>query len=138
MRAVRVFTAGCLVVEGPAYAQDPGAASAIAADPAFDSWPLLVLVDDAERATRGTSAFLWTTFTRFDPARDLHGRRVELVSHHASFTPPLVIDARMKPGYPEELFCDPRTAELVTRRWAEYFPGGGVEMGDSDRGHLDV
>jgi hypothetical protein len=50
---------------------------------------------------------------------------------------PIVIDARLKPSYPEELFCDPDTARLVTRRWSEYFPDGKVEMGDSDRSHLD-
>jgi hypothetical protein len=43
----------------------------------------------------------------------------------------------MKPSYPEELFCDPDTARTVERRWHEYFPAGGIEMGDSDRAHLD-
>ena len=80
--------------------------------------------------------FLWTTFTRFDPARDMHARSVDLVHHHPSFTPPIVIDARMKPSYPVELFCDPDTAATVDRRWKEYFPNGGVEMGDSSLGHL--
>jgi hypothetical protein len=79
--------------------------------------------------------FLWATFTRFEPAADIHAARVELVANHPSFTPPVAIDARMKPWYPEELFCDERTAATVTRRWKEYFPGG-MPMGDSDRGHL--
>ena len=35
-----------------------------------------------------------------------------------------------------ELFCDPDTATTVDRRWKEYFPDGGVEMGDSSLGHL--
>ena len=96
-----------------------------------------MLTDDAARATKSAANFLWTTFTRFDPARDLTARAVELVPHHAAFTPPLVIDARMKAWYPEELFCDPDTAALVDRRWREYFPGGKVAMGDSSRGHLD-
>jgi len=43
----------------------------------------------------------------------------------------------MKPGYPAELLCDPDTAATVTRRWREYFPDRDVEMGDSDRAHLD-
>ena len=47
----------------------------------------------------------------------------------------MVLDARMKPGYPEELSCDGETAERVGRRWSEYFPAG-MEMGDSERGHL--
>ena len=81
--------------------------------------------------------FLWTTFTRFDPASDLTAQSVDLVKNHAAFTPPVVLDARMKSWYPEELFCDDETANLVDRRWKEYFPKGGVEMGDSDRAHLD-
>jgi hypothetical protein len=48
-----------------------------------------------------------------------------------------VIDARLKPGLPKELSCDDDTAALVTRRWKEYFPNAPVEMGDSERAHLD-
>jgi len=43
----------------------------------------------------------------------------------------------LKPWYPKELSAREDTAALVTARWKEYFPGGGVEMGDSDRAHLD-
>ena len=136
-RDVRVFTDGCLVVAGPPHDEEPGAAQHVAEDPAFADWPLVVLVDDAREATRSAARFLWTTFTRFDPASDLYGRSVQLAHHHASFTAPVVIDARKKASYPEELFCDPDTAATVDRRWTEYFPGGGVEMGDSDVGHLD-
>ncbi|MCZ6597998.1 MAG: hypothetical protein O7B99_10190, partial [Planctomycetota bacterium] len=78
-----------------------------------------------------------TTFTRFDPASNVHAARVELVMNHVALTPPVLIDARLKPGFPEELFCDVETAQRVERRWSEYFPGGVVEMGDSDRAHLD-
>ena len=64
------------------------------------------------RATRSATNFLWSTFTRFDPASDITAKEVKLQSAHASYTPPVVIDARMK-GYPEELFCDEETAALV-------------------------
>ena len=50
---------------------------------------------------------------------------------------PIVIDARLKPGFPEELSCDDDTAKLVNRRWAEYFPAGRVVMGDSEKSSLD-
>jgi 3-polyprenyl-4-hydroxybenzoate decarboxylase len=136
-RKVVVFSPGCLVVEAPPYAEDPGAAAALAADPAFDGWPLIVLADDAAKHARSTVSFLWSTFTRFDPASDVHAARVELVSNHPAFTPPIAIDARRKPSYPGELFCDEATAAKVGRRWREYFPAGGVEMGDSDRANLD-
>ena len=122
---------------GPLLADEPEAPSRIAAHPAFADWPLVVLTDEPERAAASPINFLWTTFTRFEPAADIHAARVDVKRHHLSYTPPIVIDARMKPPYPDELFCDPETAELVTRRWTEYFPDGGVEMGDSDRAHLD-
>jgi UbiD family decarboxylase len=132
----RVFCPGCLVVGGPAYAGEPGAAARFAAHPAFAGWPLVVLTDEPRRATASTVNFLWTTFTRFEPAADVHAAAAQLVRHHISYQPPVVIDARMKPWYPAELFCDEETAATVTRRWTEYFPAGRVEMGDSDRGHL--
>jgi UbiD family decarboxylase len=136
-RAALPFCPGCLVVDGPAFAADRGAAAALAQLPALTDWPLVVLVDDAARAARSAVNFLWTTFTRFEPAADLHARDLRLVRGQPCWTPPVVIDARMKPSYPKELFCDPDTARTVSRRWREYFPAGGVAMGDSDRAHLD-
>lgn len=74
------------------------------------------------------------------PARSRRSRkplpRLSLVGTQTSYHPPIVIDARMKPGYPEELFCDEAAAKLVDRRWNEYFPSLNVAMGDSARGHL--
>ena len=134
---VRPFCKGCLVIGGPSYSDEPDAPTRIADHAAFADWPLVVLTDEPKRATASSINFLWTTFTRFEPAADIHAARVEVKRHHLSYTPPIVIDARMKPPYPDELFCDPETADLVSRRWREYFPDRDVEMGDSDRGHLD-
>jgi hypothetical protein len=44
--------------------------------------------------------------------------------------------ARLKPWFPKEVACDPDTAALVSSRWREYFPDGGVEMGDAEAAHL--
>ncbi|MGC4081452.1 MAG: hypothetical protein QM736_04880 [Vicinamibacterales bacterium] len=71
--------------------------------------------------------FLWTTFTRFEPARrhlcraaDAHGRAIT-----SCYQPPIVIDARMKPWYPKEVFVSIRRSRgQSTRRWREYFPNG--------------
>ena len=96
---------------------------------------------DAEPELLGATAsavnFLWTTFTRFEPARDIYGARQNVVAHHVALSPPIVIDARTKPWYPKELFADDATKKKVNDRWREYFPGKEVEMGDSERGHLD-
>jgi UbiD family decarboxylase len=139
----RVFCPGCLVLQAAPFPRDLRAGHSapdvqpLLAHPSLSAWPLVVLSDNAERATRSSLNFLWTTFTRFEPAADIHGRAVTLQRNHPSFEPPIAIDARMKPWYPKELSCDPDTAALVDRRWKEYFPGGGVQMGDSERGHLD-
>lgn len=134
---VRVFCGGCLVVGARPFAEDRDAAARLAAHPAFAGWPLIVISDEPERATRSAVNFLWTTFTRFEPAADIHAASVTLERNHVVFTPPVAIDARMKPWYPAEVSCDSETADLVTRRWREYFPYGKVAMGDAERGHLD-
>ena len=46
----------------------------LAAHPAFAGWPLLVLTDEPARAAASPMNFLWTTFTRFEPAADVHAR----------------------------------------------------------------
>lgn len=130
-----VFCPGCLVVEAPSYGREESAARRVAGHPGMANWPLLVLVDDARETVRSEARFLWTVFTRFEPGADLHARDIELVRNHPAFRAPVVIDARKKPTYPDELFCDPETAKKVTDRWNEYFPNG-MEMGDSDVAHL--
>ena len=74
--------------------------------------------------------------TRFEPAADLHAASTRVVRHHVVHEPPVLIDARTKPSFPKEVSCDPETAALVSRRWREYFPDAGVEMGDSEAAHL--
>jgi len=137
VRDVRVFCGGCLVVSARPFAEDPQAASRIAAHPAFAGWPLVVVSDDAARATRSAMNFLWTTFTRFEPAADIHAASSRIVRHHVALEPPIAIDARMKPWYPKEVSGREDVAETVTRRWREYSPYGRVTMGDAERGHLD-
>ena len=134
---VRVFCGGALVVGAPGYAEEPGAAARLAQAPAFRDWPLVVVTDNAARAAASPMNFLWTTFTRFEPAADVHAAAKDVVRNHIVYRGPVVIDARMKPWYPKELSCRDDIAAKVTARWSEYFPGGGVEMGDAERAHLD-
>jgi len=137
------FCPGCLVLGAdarlPRVGEDGAAEAlrAIAAAPAFATWPLLVLTDEPRRAVASSINFLWTTFTRFEPAADLHAASTRVARNQLSYSMPLLVDARTKRGFPAELASSPAVAEQVTRRWKEYFPQGGVEMGDSERGHLD-
>ncbi len=121
VRRVEVFCGGCLVVEGVPYAQDAEQAARLARTAAFAAWPLIVLHDDATVA-RSAADFLWATWTRFEPAADIHAADVTVQRHHLSYRAPIVIDARLKPGYPDELLVRPDIDALVDKRWREYFP----------------
>jgi hypothetical protein len=109
------------VVQGTTYKEDPKLAEIISQDPALHDWPLVVLVDDVAKATASEISFLWTTFTRFEPAADIYAARIQVVRHHLSYELPIVIDARMKPWYPDVVECDQDTESLVDSRWGEYF-----------------
>jgi 4-hydroxybenzoate decarboxylase subunit C len=137
VRDARVFCAGCLVLSARPFTQDPDGAARLAADAAFANWPLVIVSDDAARATRSVMNFLWTTFTRFEPAADIHAAARRIIRNHIAHQPPIVIDARMKPWYPKEVTCRDDVARTVTKRWREYFPSRNIEMGDSEKGHLD-
>jgi UbiD family decarboxylase len=109
-----VFCGGCLVLQGGLSAEE------VASDPVFAEWPLVVLHDDAAVA-RSSTDFLWATWTRFEPASDIYAARTEVRRHHLVYTAPIVIDARTKPGFPDELIVRDDIKALVDRRWGEYF-----------------
>jgi len=121
LSAAEVFCAGCLVLEGRSFVEDPELAARLAVDPALAAWPLVILHDNAS-AARSTQDFLWSTWTRFEPASDIYAAETRVLRHHLSYTAPIVIDARLKPGFPKELVVRDDIAELVDRRWREYFP----------------
>jgi 3-polyprenyl-4-hydroxybenzoate decarboxylase len=110
------FCAGCLVIQGMEYNEDPGQAARLAQDAAFADWPLLVLHDDP-RAIGSVPDFLWSTWTRFEPAADIHAAKTEVIRHHLAYSGPIVIDARTKPGFPKELIVRDDIAKMVDRRW---------------------
>jgi UbiD family decarboxylase len=130
------FCAGCLVISGPSYTDDPEFLARVL--PSLGPWPLVVLADDAAKTASTPTRFLWTTFTRFEPAADIVAASTRVHRHHLVHSGAVGIDARMKPSYPRELFADEETRRRVNERWKELFPRGNVEMGDSDAGHLDA
>src|SRR6266536_189587 len=118
-----VFCAGCLVVEGVAYSEDPQQAARLAREPVFSEWPVLVLHDDAKVA-RSPKDFLWATWTRFEPAADIHAAETRVVRHHIAYRGPIMIDARTKPGFPAEFLVRDDIKQLVDQRWRSYSIGG--------------
>ncbi|MAE70285.1 MAG: 4-hydroxybenzoate decarboxylase [Gemmatimonadetes bacterium] len=135
-RDARLFCRGCLVIDGPSKKDEPDYARRAARHPDFEDWPLIVVADRAGQAAASVTNFLWTTFTRFDPASDIVAAEERVVENAIVRSGPIAIDARLKPDFPDELFCDGDTARMVTARWKEYFPGG-MEMGSSDWADLE-
>ncbi|MEQ8767936.1 MAG: UbiD family decarboxylase, partial [Planctomycetota bacterium] len=133
IHAARAFCPGCLVVSGSAFSEDETLPDRVASWSEFSEWPLIVLADDVDIADHVPS-FLWATFTRFEPAADLHARSQRIVRHHVTLEGPIVLDARMKPSYPDELIPDPVVAARVGERWSELFPKTRVRGVETRKG----
>src|SRR5262249_19327643 len=121
IRRAEVFCSGCLVIEGSDYTEDTEQAARLASEAAFREWPLVILHDDSTVASSSPD-FLWSTWTRFDPASDIYAAQTAVVRHHLSYKAPVVIDARKKPSLPDELIVREDISKLVDQRWREYFP----------------
>jgi 3-polyprenyl-4-hydroxybenzoate decarboxylase len=115
-----VFCSGCLVLQGASFGEDETLAARVAGDPTFADWPLIILHDDV-RVASSSPDFLWATWTRFEPASDIYAAQTTVQRHHLVYKAPVVIDARTKPGFPDELIVRDDIRELVDRRWPEYF-----------------
>lgn len=121
IKGVKPFCAGCLLLEAPSFNHSPELANDLLPhllDEPFKDWPLMILVDDITLALEPTG-FLWQVFTRFDPAHDIYAT-TEMLKHRLVYHGPILIDARMKPGYPGEVLPDEKTVNLVDRRWKDY------------------
>lgn len=116
-----VYCGGCLLVSGKLFEDDPELPEYLVekAQNQLADWPIVFLVDDVD-ITQSQTSFLWTTFTRFDPASDIYADAT-IIRNKIAYCGPVVIDARMKPMYPKELFPREDIVQLVDRRWKEYF-----------------
>jgi 3-polyprenyl-4-hydroxybenzoate decarboxylase len=118
----RVFLPGTLVVQGPEYEAEADLARKTAEWQGLADWPVVLLVDDTKAATENMQEFLWTFFTRFEPAADIHGAQQSVVRYHVGLKPPIVFDCRMKPWYTNILEVDPETRQKVDARIHEILP----------------
>ena len=83
-----------------------------------DGVPMIVIVDDAAFASQCAGNWLWVTFTRSDPARDIYGVGALTEDKHWGCRGPLVIDARIKPHHAPPLEDDPKIEASVESRFA--------------------
>ncbi len=94
----------------------------IPTDHPINQFPLIVVADDSEFAARTLNNFLWVTFTRSNPAADVHGIDAFTEQKHWGCRGSLVIDARIKPHHAPPLIED----LAVTRRVDALFALGGA------------
>jgi 4-hydroxy-3-polyprenylbenzoate decarboxylase len=129
----RVCLPGVLAIAGPPYHSDQAGrrgaqqlCQALAAADTLAGFPLLVLVDDS-RFTAGTlNNFLWVTFTRSNPAADIHGMGEFVEQKHWGCRGCLLIDARSKPHHAPPLEPDPAVARRVDALAARGQPLHGI------------
>jgi len=117
-----LFMPGTLVVQGPSYTQAPNLAAELSRWEGITDLAVIILVDNSKEASCSMQEFLWTLFTRFEPAADIHGASTTVQRFHVGLTPPIVFDCRMKPWYTEVLEVDPATKELVDSRIHRLLP----------------
>lgn len=118
---VRCAGPGLLVLRGPRHdlgrnEPDPRMEEltrALAGWPRREAFPLITVCDDAAFCAASPSNWLWTTFTRSDPATDTYGVHGRTHARHWSCEAPLVLDARRKPFHAPPLEEDPRTVRRV-------------------------
>ena len=86
---------------------------AFSANSPLSRFPLVLLVDDSEFTANSLNNFLWTVFTRSNPAADIDGVDASVVDKHWGCRGGLVIDARVKLHHAPPLIEDPEITKRV-------------------------
>lgn len=123
-RSQKVFAPGVLVVEGPAWRAQDRAVEQLLSEEAVQPFRMVLLVDDAAECVRDDASFLWTVFTRFEPAADIRAREICADRFHFRLSAPIGIDCRMKPWYPPPVEPLPETVARVDALWPSLRPAG--------------
>ena len=109
----RVVFPGVLAVNSHADADVEQITQQVQRDHPINQFPLIVVVDDSEFTARTLNNFLWVTFTRSNPAADVHGIESFTDNKHWGCHGSLVIDARRKPHHAPPLIEDAEVTRKV-------------------------
>jgi len=91
---------------------------------AINAFPLILVVDDSDFCAAALNNWLWTCFTRSNPAADIYGIGNDSSAKHWGCHGSLVIDCRSKPHHAPPLFDDPEIERQVDQLGA---PGGPLQ-----------
>jgi len=117
----RICIPGVLAIEGPACQPGPSTndhdvetfCQAFHPEQSINQFPLVIIVDDSRFVTESFRNFLWTVFTRSNPADDIHGIGASTIAKHWQCQGSLVIDARIKPHHAPPLIEDPEVTRKI-------------------------
>lgn len=118
-RDLRIARPGILLLKAPPFQTHQQAAKEIGLlcqaleNQNLDGFPMIVLCNDAEFASRTLNNFLWQTFTRANPSHDCYGVRSFTEHKHWGCLGPLVIDSRTKGHHAPPLIEDPAITKAV-------------------------
>lgn len=126
---------GVLCISAPKWSVGPHEADpvpqrfteAVPLDASINRFPLIILADDGEFCARSLANFLWVTFTRSNPATDVHGIGSFVDNKHWGCRGSLVIDARVKPHMAPPLEVDTAVSRHVDRIFAAGGSLHGIE-----------
>ena len=109
----RVALPGILAIQSPTWTDDATNSDSLCgfcrnqrSQETLLRFPLLILCDDSEFLARNPENFLWTTFTRSNPAVDIDGINAFTDAKHWGCRGSLVIDAREKSHHAPALETD--------------------------------
>ncbi|MCU6797549.1 UbiD family decarboxylase [Paenibacillus sp. WQ 127069] len=91
---------------------------AIQAKGAIPSCPMIILCDDSPFMSATINNFLWATFTRSNPAKDIYGVNSYYENKHWACDN-MIIDARIKPHHAPPLIADPTVEQNIERFFAQ-------------------
>ncbi len=124
----RVVIPGVIVINSPKYVSDESRndveqlATWLEQSDALRNFMIVTLVDDSDFSSRSLANWLWATFTRSNPAVDIHGAGASSQDKHWGCRGPLIIDARVKPWHAPPLVHDSATESKVDARAARGGP----------------
>jgi len=114
VQAANIPMPGAIILECDAYDENTRDTLIQQIEAALDYWqyrenyPWITLVDSApildhSLNTTKLSDFLWLTFTRSNPAKDVFGFKANIQDKHWRCNAPIIIDARIKPHHQKAL-----------------------------------
>ncbi len=121
---IKLFAPGIILIQGPKDTRDLSLrgqqdsrmdelAKALQSLPKRENFPLVVVVDESDFVAAHWNNFLWTVFTRSDPAVDIYGVHATTQCKHWSCEAPLILDARLKAFQAPPLEEDPAVVKRI-------------------------